>query len=783
MRIGILGFAVGAALCQWQAALPGWSMLAVAAAATLLAAVLATKLQRHTLKAGALLATGVLAGFVWACAFATLRLAETLPRELEGQDMFVTGVVTGLPQSLDSGQRFVFEVEQADVAGVPRRLLLGWYRGLREGETDTAREVHAGERWRLKVRLKRPHGNLNPHGFDYEAQLFERGLRATGYVRAASDSLKLADFVATPGTLIERAREKIRAHIHTALPDSPLAGVLVALVIGDQQAIGADLWERFNRTGITHLMAISGLHVTMVAGLFAWLVAAGWRRVPRLALRLPAQKAAALAGASAALAYCLLAGFAVPAQRTLYMLAAIALAMWSGRLAGGSRVLALALFVVLLLDPLAVLSAGFWLSFGAVAVLFVSTSGRIGQIGGLRGRLRGAITTQWAVTLALIPALLAMFQQFSLVSPLANVIAIPLVSLVITPLALLGSLLHVDALLALAHWATEWLMLFIDWLAAVPWAVWQQAAPPWWAVALGLLGCGVMLLPRGFPARSLGAVLLLPLIMTPAPRPPPGNALVTVLDVGQGLAVHVQTASHDMIYDTGPRFSLDANSGNRIILPYLRAAGVARLDRLIITHQDRDHSGGAESVLAALPVVLTQSSLAADSPYRLSAPGQQPCIDGETWEWDGVRFEMLHPRAAAYAMVVAKTNDLSCVVMVSAGGRKMLLTGDVEAVSELDLVARHGERLRADVLLAPHHGSRTSSTEVFLDAVAPALAVLPVGYRNRFRHPNGEVMARYETRGIELHRTDRDGAVRVSLGPAISVERTRELRQRYWHSR
>jgi competence protein ComEC len=726
-----------------------------------------------------LLAAGALAGLAWSCGYAQVRLAESLPGELEGRDVYVAGVVAGLPQALDAGQRFVFEVEQSEAAGVPRRVLLGWYRGQREAQTEFAREVHAGERWRFKVRLKRPHGNLNPHGFDYEAQLFERGLRATGYVRAGAESLRLDEFVASPATLIERARENVSAYIRDAVPDSPYAGVLIALVIGDQQAIGADLWERFNRTGITHLVAISGVHVTMIAGLIAWLVAALWRRVPPLALRLPAQKAAALAGALAALAYCLLAGFAVPAQRTLYMLAVIALALWRGRIAGGSRVLALALLFVLLLDPLAVRSAGFWLSFGAVAVLFFGGSGRIGQV----NRLRRAISAQWAVTLALIPALLALFQQFSLVSMPANAVAIPVVSLLITPLAIAGGLLHIDALLALANLLMTWLMLLLDWLAALPWAVWQQAAPPWWAVALGLLGCAVMLLPRGFPARSLGAVLLLPLLLTPAPRPEAGNAVVTVLDVGQGLAVHVQTAGHDMIYDTGPRFSLDANSGNRIILPYLRAAGVVRLDRLIVTHQDRDHSGGAESVLAGLPVALTQSSLAADSPYRLSAPGQQACIDGETWEWDGVRFEMLHPRAAAYALPVAKSNDLSCVLMVSAAAGRMLLTGDIESVSELDLVARYGQRLHAEVLLAPHHGSRTSSSEAFLDAVGAAQVVLPVGYRNRFRHPNGEVMARYAARAAALHRTDRDGAVRVLLGPAVSVERTREQRKRYWHAR
>jgi len=758
-------------------------LAAIAVAACVLAAVAGLAGQTSLRRGAAMLAAAGI-GFVWACGYGMLRLAEALPAELEGRDIVVNGVVAGLPQTLDAGQRFVFEVEHAEADGVPRRLLLGWYRGRAEAESDLARQVHAGERWRLTVRLKRPHGNLNPHGYDYEANLFERGLRATGYVRNGAAALKLADFVATPTTLVERLRERTRERILAALPDAPLAGVLVALVIGDQQAIGGDLWERFNRTGITHLMAISGLHVTMLAGVVGMLVGGLWRRVPRLALRLPAQKAAALAGVLGAWAYCLLAGFAVPAQRTLVMLAVVAIALWAGRLTQGSRVLALALLAVLLFDPLAIRSAGFWLSFGAVAALLYADAGRIGRTDrtGRGGWLRRAIASQWAVTLALLPALLALFQQFSLVSPLANAFAIPLVSLAITPLALLGSLLHLDLLLVVANRLAEWMMLGIDALSGAGWSVWQQAAPPWWSVLLGLTGCAILLLPRGFPARGLGAIMLLPLLTAQGPRPAEGAARITVLDVGQGLAVHVQTAAHDLVYDTGPQFSIEANSGNRIILPYLRALGVSRLERLIVTHQDRDHSGGAEALLAGLPVALVQSSLGADSPYRLSAPGQQPCADGESWEWDGVRFEMLHPRAAAYALPAAKTNDLSCVLMVTAGGRRMLLTGDIEAASELDLIARHGARLRADVLLAPHHGSRTSSHPAFVDAVAPAAVVLPVGYRNRFRHPNGEVMARYAARGIAVHRTDGDGAVIVSLGDALRIEHTRVLRRRYWHA-
>jgi competence protein ComEC len=778
--MSILVFAVGVGFLQQQPVLPGWGVLAALAAVSAGLTFAAWHRQGRGRQLLACLAA-LLAGCAWAAAMGQWRLADQLPHENEGRDIRITGVVAALPQAYENGVRFDFEVEQAE-AGVPSKISLAWYRGWRAEESDewhAAPELHAGERWQLTVRLKRPHGNLNPQGFDYEAWLFERGVRATGYVRAADDNRRLEAFVPRFDLAVERLRELVRTRFLRALPEHDYAGVLVALAVGDQRAIDGGLWQLFARTGISHLMSISGLHVTMVAALGAWLVSFFWRRRPDLMLRLPAQKAAAAAGWATAFAYCLLAGFGVPAQRTLIMLSVVALALWLGRAASGSRVLALALLIVLLRDPWAVLSAGFWLSFGAVALLFYIGSGRLA----LGHWLAQWGRAQWAITIGLIPALLALFQQFSLVSPLANAIAIPLVSLVITPLALIGALLPFDLPLALAHQLLAWLMAFIEWLADLPLAVWQQHAPPMWAVGLATLGCVWLLLPRGFPSRGAGAFLMLPLVLVAPARPVEGELLVTVLDVGQGLAVHVQTAGHDLIYDTGPQFSPDANSGNRILLPYLRAAGVRRLDGLILTHEDKDHAGGALSLLDGLPVAWTASSLPEAHPFR-EAPGHRPCIDGQAWEWDGVRFEMLHPDAAGYEKTKRKSNDMSCVLKVTAGESSVLLTGDIETISEQALSKRQGERLRADVLLAPHHGSRTSSSPEFLAAVGAKTVIFPVGYRNRFRHPNAEVLRRYEDSGAQLLRTDRDGAVTLRFGavpPGLTFER--EARRRYWHGR
>ena len=818
MRLVLICFALGCTLLQVQAALPGAVALAgIAIVGAMLLAWSGAALSR----AGALLqqagwAGAALAfGFVWAAGFAHWRLTEELPAQWEGRDVEVIGVIASLPQPFERGVRFEFETETRLTPGavVPRRLLLSWYGGYGAGEMQDVAQVRAGERWRLNLRLRKPHGNANPHGFDYEAWLLERGIRATGYVRpgagkraggADAVNLRLEPFVWSVGTAVDRTREIIRARLLAAMPDAPYAGVIVALAVGDQRAIDSSDWELFARTGVSHLMSISGLHVTMIASLAAWLVLLLWRRSEALTLWLPAAKAAAAAGAIAALLYCLLAGWGVPAQRTLYMLGVAAWALWRGWFGSGSRVLAIALGIVCLLDPWAPLAAGFWLSFGAVALLLLagntrhvrsaadasSTAGG-GTAGGAARSLNLrwlslAVRAQLAITLGLTPLTIALFGQVSLAGPLANALAIPVVSFIVTPLALAAAVFPFDAVATLAHWVTQALMAYLEWLNGFEWAVWQRARPPLWAILSAVAGACWCLIPWPLAWRVQGAVWMMPLVFLPAPKPAAGDLWLTVLDVGQGLAIVARTREHTLLYDAGPRYSPDADSGNRVVVPFLRGEGVNYLDGMMITHDDIDHSGGALSVLRAVSTGWVSSSLAPSHPVRQAAPDARACTAGQRWEWDGVMFEVLHPRAADYEALgkaPKRDNAMSCVLRVTAHGRSALLTADIEADVEHLLVA-NGAPLASAVMIAPHHGSKTSSTAALLQAVQPATIVVPVGYRNRFRHPAPEVLTRYGDTGARVLRTDAGGAVTLRFGSAgIDVEAWRERRARYWHAR
>ena len=769
MTGGILAFAFGVLALQWQATLPPAQL-------PWLLPLLAAGLLRAPKPLAILLCAAI--GFGWAAGRAHWRMDDQLASALEGRDLAVVGVVASLPAVGERSVRFEFDIESAD-APLPSRIQLSWYRTPFASEEQPAiladaSLVHPGERWQFTLRLKRPHGTLNPHGFDYEAWLLERGIGATGYVRAGGEPRRLG---ARNSFLdrVEQAREAIRDRFKAALGDSRAAGILVALAVGDQRSVSADEWKLFNLTGVTHLMSISGLHVTLVSGLAAALFAFGWRRSPRLCLLLPARKAAAVAAILAAFAYTLLAGFAVPAQCTAYMVTVVALALWSGRIASPARVLALALGVVLVADPWAVLSAGFWLSFGAVALIFFVSAGWSQAA----SRPRQWLDTQWAVTIGLAPAALFLFSQVSLVGPLANAVAIPVVSMVVTPLVLFAAAVPLELPLAAADRLARALLVFLDWCASLPAAVWQQHAPPLWAVVLAVAGTLWLLLPRGFPSRWAGLALMLPAFLVPPPAPLQGQAWVTTLDVGQGLAVVVRTATRTLLYDAGPLLGTDTDSGERIVVPFLRATGIARLDTMFITHNDIDHTGGAISVLDNVEVGDFRSSLDPAHPVLTFARGAQPCRAGEAWIWDGVRFELLHPTRED-AAAARRTNNQSCVLKVTAGAHAMLLTGDIEKQAEAALVARGG--LAAQVLLAPHHGSRTSSTADFLAAVRPAMAVIPVGYRSRFGHPHRDVLARYAALDARVLRTDLDGAVTVHLGGAgIGVQTERAARGRYWN--
>ncbi len=776
MRLILIAFCLGVWLLQLQAALPPgrwlWVLPLLLAALFLPAASrpLAVALRRLGL---ALL--GVALGFSWAAWRADVRLAERLPAQWQGVDIELVGVIGDLPRINARGERFIFDVEQVVTPDAPPLHRVQLTRYWPRGATSFGARMRAGERWRMTVRMKMPFGTSNPNGFDLEAWMLEQGINASGYMREKPVPQRLAAHAATPAGWIATARAAVRERIFATLGDAPHAGVIAALVVGDQRSIPHDQWRAFTRTGVNHLLSISGLHVTMIAALAGGLVAALWLHLPRYAERIPARQAGLVAAVASAFGYALLAGFQVPAQRTLFMLAVLALALWGRREPRPFTALVVALFVVLLIDPWAVLSAGFWLSFGAMATILWVSFGRVA----LPGKLRGWVTVQGAVTLALAPVLLLLFQQVSLISPLANAVAIPVVSWLVTPLALLGVL--VAPLWHAAAWLMDWLGAWLAWAASLPLAVTTMAAPTWWATAFALIGTVWMLLPRGFPLRSLGLVLWLPLLFPLRDAIAPGHFRVDAIDVGQGTAVLIRTADHALLYDTGAAFA-DSDSGERMIVPFLRGEGVARLSGLVITHDDNDHSGGMRSVLRDLPTGWLLHGLPASSPLLEGTPPARPCARGQGWSWDGVRFEILNPVSTAYGDGRRSDNDHSCVLRVSSARHSLLLTGDGERRTELELL-ESGQLAPVTVLFAGHHGSRTSSIPEFVAATRPEWVVFTLGYRNRYGHPHPNVLARFREIGAHTLRSDYGGLIRLDFGEeGVKASQYRPMHRRYWQA-
>ncbi len=719
-------------------------------------------------------------GFYHAAWTGEQRLAISLPDLWQGRDIEIDGVVAELPHSGERGLRFAFNVEHTltPQLAVPPRIYLSTYFDAK----NPPPQVHAGERWQLTVRLKQPHGSSNPHASDFELWALENNVRATGYVSNRGNNIRLIPRADGLMYRIETWREAVRDKFIATLGSAPYTGVLTALAVGDQGSIPQAQWQIFSRTGITHLVSISGLHITMLSGLGYALVYWLWRRSTRLTLQLPARKAAAVAALMVATGYSLLAGFGVPAQRTLYMVATVACALWLNRNFSLSQILSFALLGVLLLDPWAVLAPGFWLSFGAVALILYVTSHRLSRSHWLREYL----TVQWAMSIGLIPMLLALFGQISLISPIANAFAIPLVSLVVVPLALLGAALPFEIPLWLAHIAMDITMVILQWLNAMPVAVWTQHAPPAWSIVAGMLGVLWMLAPAGFPGRALAPLLMLPMFLNRPELPEPDTLKAIVFDVGQGLSVAAITREHALLYDTGPDFANETDSGNRILIPVLRSLGVRELDGIVLSHDDIDHTGGTASVILSMPVGWLASSQAIG---KLSTVPElhdkltiasRPCRDGIHWNWDGIEFEILHPGPIP-DKARQHDNELSCVLRISIGDQHILLAGDIEQRSAQRLVNTHTDQLPATLLVVPHHGSASSSDIALIAAILPDYAVFTSGYRNRFGHPKPEIVRRYMDSGATLLRSDKDGAILIDMTrDGLKVERYRQTHRRYW---
>lgn len=761
----LIAFALGIAqLWLWPRPPQGaaeWSLL-------LLVALPAWWLPRRT---RAPLWAGLL-GAAWAFWVAGQGMAERLPTELEGIDLRVEGRIDDLPRRDTEALRFRFCPRQAwradtgepvAVAGCWR---LAWYaqHGFGEvreplpGALDALPVLRADQRWQLQVRLRRPRGLGNPGGFDSERKALETGVTAFGYVRTGSAQTQLDD---VPG--IDRVREHVAAGIDAILPERPrMAALLRGLAVGDRRGFESADWDGLRATGTTHLFSISGLHVGMV-GLFVAALVAGLTWLFPVLLRHAPRRVWALPPAVvAAFGYAWLAGFEVPTRRSALMIAVAAVILLLRRRGGLWQGWCLTLAIVLLFDPLAVLSIGFWLSFLGVAWLLLAAQGR-----GRQSWWRSAAQTQWAVSIGLLPIGIGFFAQASWISPLVNLLAIPWVTLLVVPVLLVGVLLLEiwlpagRALLELSAMLLAPLMAALDQVAAWPLAASWLPEPTSLALAAATLAAVVVLLPIQRRLRWLAVPLLLPLFLNWPSRPGMGQFSADVLDVGQGTAVLVRTRHHALLFDTGARYPNGYDAGEAVIVPALRALAVPRLDALVVSHADSDHAGGADSVLRQVQVLRLLVGEALPSPVPAGMPDAEFCREHQRWHWDGVAFELLHPPPR----YPARGNEISCVLSVrAADGSAILLTGDAGEVAELRMLALHRQRLPSDVLVLGHHGSHTSSSTAFVDAVAPRLAIASAGYRNRFGHPHEDVIRRLAWRGIGVATTWRTGAVHLRIG-------------------
>ncbi len=760
----MLGFASAFLLGDvWVQLLPALDLPHLLVPAGIAALVLVLPPTRSWCTAPAIVA--FLLGIVWTASNARSYLQHDLSPALEGQDLLVTGHIASIPELESYGVRFAFVIEQAPVA-VPPRIELTWY--------DPPSAVHAAERWQMQVRLKRRHGFANPGGFDYEAALFREGIGATGYVRASDLNRRLGR---ARGEYVLKTRAALTEAIADAIPRAPMQGVVRGLAVGDQQAIGNEQWQVFARTGTSHLMAISGFHIGMVAWLFAWL---GSRLVYLPAAqrwRWTAPDLRALFGMSAALGYSLLAGMSVPTQRTLLMLAVYFGAGLLRREINVWQGFGLALLLVLLVDPFAPLGVGAWLSFGAVAVILLNQVGRAQRASGWRGFL----SMQLVVSVGLVPLLLSSFGSLSLVSALVNLLAIPLFTAVLVPLVLIGcALLLMQP--AVGGWWLGWLAKGLDhvfaglqWASGLSWASWYAPQAELWAMGLLVLGTVMMVLPWLWPLRLSGLFCCLPALCWQPVLLPEGGFTMTTLDVGQGLAVVVQTRTHTLLYDAGPKFQSGRDTGELVVLPYLQAQGIRYLDMLVISHGDDDHAGGVQSVLTGMPVGQLLPGPSVNSPVPRTS-----CQGGQRWQWDGVVFMVVHP-GPGYEH--DSDNNQSCVLQIAAPGGSALLLGDVEKRIERAL-SNAGLIGRTTVVEAAHHGSRSSSTDVLINATQPEWVVFSAGYRNRWGFPRPEVLSAWQASGAQTVSTIDSGAITLALlpGQPVVVQRYREQRRRYWQT-
>ena len=784
-----LGLMSGALVLDLHSAL---IFAAVCLAGSALVFLLLARIQRHRprLAAGCI---SFIVGFAWHCLWASAILQQRLPLELEGIDMQVEGVVLSLPSQKPNAQQFSFRILHGEHEFADRTVLLNYYGAV---------SIEPGQHWHFLLRLNRPHGFANPTSFDYEAWLFQRGISAKGYVRPSEVNRLLPE----QSISLNSVRYRLRTKLLGMVEDFQFVGIILALTLGDSSRLAADDWQLINRTGTNHLFVISGLHIGLIAALCFWVGNGLLWCFPAFATRLPRQKCAAFLALGGALTYSLLAGFSLSTQRALVMIAVFMLGSMHSRATSVSLRYWIAMALVLSLNPLAAMNAGFWLSFLAVAALLLClNSPRRGSEPGVAGALRqrmmaNYIKPQLAVFVALCVPLVYWTQHLALLSPLVNMVAIPVVGMLVVPLCLfaLGVSFANESvallMLATADWIMaglfEWMRLLLEHVGS--WSQFYFSAVSVPVMLAASTAAVIVLLPSAVPNRLLAIPLALPLLWPSLPEPMAAELRLHILDVGQGLAVIVETRQHVLVYDTGANLSAEFNFGSAVVAPVLKRLGIERLDRIIISHADNDHAGGLTGLLAQIPAneLFSSSSLTGiknfsrsgipNGTVKITAPLPViACRESENWNWDGVAFRFLHPDAAKYT-----ENNNSCVLQIHTGTHSVLLPGDIETAVERRLALRYGEGLSSSILIAPHHGSNSSSSYAFIKLVAPQFVVFSAGYRNSFRHPTARTVARYHELGAVSLNTAVTGMISFSLDadlPMPTVSRFRERYPRYWY--
>ncbi|MCK4743777.1 MAG: DNA internalization-related competence protein ComEC/Rec2 [Sulfuriflexus sp.] len=763
MRTWTIAFLMGIAVAQQcsQTPNPAWLLLLPAC---LLAFVRANYWLRSLFV--------FILGFLWLFTTALLFSHHSFPQEFEGQELLLEGTIASIPKISSRSSRFDFTTQ---LDNKPYKFRLSWYK-------KHFRPPQAGERWRLLVKLKRPHGVMNPGGFDYERSLYRHGVSATGYVRSndINERIITTDLILAPSVWVAKLRQSISNALRKELKGKQHQGLIEALAIGNRDKITASEWDILTRTGTIHLVAISGLHIGLVAGLVFFIIRFVVGRSKFLMRQLPVQIPAAAFAIMAAFFYAMLAGFSIPTQRAFLMVYVVMISLMQRRTIRSSNVIALSLLLILIFDPMSILDAGFWLSFGAVAVILFAVTGRL--------RAPASIFSwgkiQLVIAIGMLPMTLMFFQRISLSAPIANLFAVPLVSFVTVPATLLGAVtldLSTELSGLLLHVATESLNILwflLEWLNAQPWSIIETHVPVAWTLIPAAIGAVWLLMPRGFPTRWMAVTLFLPVILVTPQKPEIGELRLSLIDVGQGLSVFIQTRNHSLVFDAGPRYSESFDAGKNIVIPFIKSQGLLSLDALIVSHGDNDHSGGAKAILNQLNVNRVYTGA---NTKRWQHETAVACQAGDEWQWDGVSFKFLHP-IKEQGM---GGNNRSCVLQVSIGTHSILLPGDIETKAENELVARFKDQLKSDLLIAPHHGSKTSSSPVFIEHVAPQMVFVANGYRNRYRFPHQSVTQRYTDSEIAWFETAKLGAISVTMtaeGLAKPVF-WRDKLLRYWHTR